>query len=219
MNTKARFAGFMFGMLMLAASPGKAASITYDLDRSNVLADEVAYLQVTVADGASGAIDFTVTVLPGLTNVAAAEPRLFGIQSFAFNVAPDGYAEAANVGNLPEGWTSDDHDRMNGFGFFDIKLYGGGTSDLQTLTFSILDVEGDAPADYAVMSTGAAPDLHSFYAARVADITVPDCTSKCPSSAFVGGNTSSNPVPVPGAAWLFVTGAAAVVARARKRQK
>jgi hypothetical protein len=195
-------------------SPSKAASVSYVLDQSNVLADGVPYLQVTVADGAEGAIDFTVQVLPSLSSHAGEN---FGIQSFAFNVAPGGDAEGASVGNLPQGWITRDGYRMSEFGFFDIKLYGGGNSRLETLTFSILGIDGDTPEDYTVLSTGKAPQGHYFFTARVADIQLPDCTNarKCSKSAFFAGNSA---VPLPGAAWLFATGAAGVMVRARRRK-
>ena len=203
------------GVLLLAASPGQAASVTYTLNQSNALADGPSYLQVTIADGAAGAVDFTVQVLDALTGIASEH---FGIQSFAFNVAPGGDAEGASVGNLPAGWITRDQYRMGDFGLFDIKLYGGGTSTLQTLTFSILGIDGDSPDSYASLSTGRAPQGHFFFSGRVAEFNQPDCTNpnKCVNTALFAGNASA--VPLPGAAWLFVTGAAGVLARARKRK-
>ena len=214
LSAAARVIAPVFCALMLVASPGRAASVSYILDQSNTLADGVPYLQVTVADGADGAIDFTVEILDSLSHSAG---QNFGIQAFAFNVIAGGDAEAANVGNLPEGWITRDHYRMSEFGFFDIKLYGGGNSRLQTLTFSILGIDGDTPEDYAVLSTGNVPNDNSFFAAHVADFKFADCTSakKCPSSAFFAGSSA---VPLPGAAWLFATGVAGVMLRARKRK-
>ena len=71
--------------LAVSGSAAQAASIAYVLDQSNadpLLADGDAYLQVTVADGAGGAIDFTVDILPRLTGIADTG---FGLRSFAFS--------------------------------------------------------------------------------------------------------------------------------------
>jgi hypothetical protein len=252
-----RYIGSFLGSLALAASPSIAA--TYFLDQSNVLDDGVPYMQVTVADGADGAIDFTVTVLDALTGLACDD---FGIKSFAFNVVAGGSAEAASVGNLPNGWSARNQRRMDGFGLYDIKLVGR-HNQLQTLNFSILGVDGDTASDYEVFSTGNAPQGHFFFAAKVADIQLDDSDGKngkgkidsknrwdgrwdgkwdkwdrwakhwdwdkdwdwdkgfdcdrdkCKGSAFIAGNQ----VPLPGAAWFFLTGAAGVIVRARRRRK
>ncbi len=57
---------------MAAATSTHAASVSYVLNQSNTLADGVPYLQVTIADGANGAIDFTVQVLASLSDLANA---------------------------------------------------------------------------------------------------------------------------------------------------
>ncbi len=193
-----RFLSSAAASLVLLSSPGQAAQISYFLDQSNALTDGVNYLQVTVADGASGAIDFTVEVLDPLTGMAA---RNFGLQSFAFNVIPNGFAEGANVSNLPDGWRARNGRRMDGFGLFDIKLRGRGSDRLETLTFSITGVEGDTPADYAVFSNGNAAEGHQFFAARVAGFEMPDCDACIgddrgygdfsPSSVQAGGRMSA----------------------------
>ncbi|MCL4776388.1 MAG: hypothetical protein KJ054_02695 [Gammaproteobacteria bacterium] len=249
--------------LVLSAS-AQAASLSFYLDQSNVLADGSNYLRVDVADGADGAIDFTVQVLGPLTDLAASN---FGIQSFAFNVAPGGDAEAMDISGLPSGWKAVNSRRMDGFGRFDIKLRGKGNARLETLTFSITGIDGDSPEDYAVFSTGKSPQGHEFFAARVAGFESGDCDwggcgsmddddgmqprfalqtsgkddhkaywskfwkrdwrhhmdrhwdgdwlKDCITSGFFGGSTA---VPLPGAAWLFLTGAAGILARARRRR-
>lgn len=251
--------------LVLSAS-AQAASLSFYLDQSNVLADGSNYLRVDVADGADGAIDFTVQVLGPLTGIAASN---FGIQSFAFNVAPGGDAEAMDISGLPTGWRAVNGRRMDGFGRFDIKLRGKGNARMETLTFSITGIDGDSPGDYAIFSTGKSPQGHEFFAAHVAGFESGDCDSggcgswddeengmqpsfalqttpgkgdhkvdwsgfwhrdwrhhmdrywdgdwlqDCITSGFFGGSTA---VPLPGAAWLFLTGAAGILARARRRR-
>ena len=151
--------------LLVAAAPAQAASISYFLDQSNALPDGSNYLRVDVADGAHGAIDFTVTVLSPLGDLAG---RKFGIQSFAFNVVAGGSAEAMDITGLPRGWSASNGSRMDGFGLFDIQLRSRkGNSRLDTLTFSITGVDGDRPEDYALLSRGRAPEGHEFFAARV----------------------------------------------------
>lgn len=151
--------------LLVAAAPAQAASISYFLDQSNALPDGSNYLRVDVADGANGAIDFTVQVLGPLSSIAGSN---FGIQSFAFNVVPGGSAEAMNITGLPTGWRANDSRRMDGFGLFDVRLAGRGNARMGTLTFSITGIDGDRPEDYALLSRGRAPEGHEFFAAHVA---------------------------------------------------
>lgn len=255
-----RFAGLCASLALSVSA--QASSLSFYLDQSNVLADGTNYLRVDVADGAGGAIDFTVQVLGPLTGIAGSN---FGIQSFALNVVPGGDAEAMDISGLPQGWKAVNDRRMDGFGRFDIKLRGKGNARLETLTFSITGIDGDTPEDYAILSTGKSPQGHEFFAARVAGFRSGECDSggcgswddddnmsprfamqtfgkgghdwsriwrhdwrghmdhhwdgdwlqDCITSGFFGGSTA---VPLPGAAWLFLTGAAGIVARARRRR-
>lgn len=191
-----------------------AAPVVVELDQSNVLTDGTGYLQVSISEGIDGAIDFAVQVLDPLRQVAG---ESFGIQSFALNVIPGGYAEGASVTDLPDGWIVREAYRMENFGLFDIKLYGGGTSRLDTLNFSITGIDGDRPEDYAVLSTGNATDGHQAFAARVADLVPGTCgVQNCAAitSAFFGGSTA---VPAPAAGWLFVTSGLLLTSRLRRR--
>jgi hypothetical protein len=211
---KNQFAAVALALGLGSTAIASAAPVTVTLDQSSVLHDGTGYLQVAISDGINGAIDFAVRVLDPLHQVAG--PRL-GIQSFAFNVAPGSDADRANVTNLPDHWRVRDGYRMENFGRFDIKLYGGGRSQLDTLNFSITGIVGDKPEDYAVLSTGAAADGHQFFAARIAALAAGACGSKtCATtkSAFFGGSTA---VPAPAAGWLFLTAAAFVGTRLRRR--
>jgi hypothetical protein len=184
----------------LVAGPVQAAAVSYLLDQSNELDDGVNYLQVRITDGRDGAIDFGVEVL-GPLGVLAGDN--FGIQSFGFNVAAGGFAEAADITGLPDGWFARQGKRMSGFGLFDIRLMGKGRERVETLSFSIIGVEGDSPWDYAVFSTGHGAQGHAFFAAHVAGFEY-----DCITSAFFGGSAV---VPLPSAAWLFVSGLAALL--------
>lgn len=193
------------------ATPAQAASVSYFLDQSNVFADGVNYLQVTIADGADGAIDFTVEALAPLLSIAGSN---FGIQGFAFNVGSGSDATNLDVTNLPAGWRTRADFRMASFGVFDIKVNGGGASRLSSFSFSINGIEGDTPEDYLALSTRRAADGNQFFAAKVGGFLCQEGAKKCFSSGYFGGSTA---VPLPAAAWLFLTGMAGVAIRARRR--
>ena len=114
-----------------------------------------------------------------------------------------GFAEAGDITGLPDGWFAHQGKRMSGFGLFDITLMGKGGERLKTLRFSITGVEGDSPWDYAVFSTGHGAQGHAFFAAHVAGFDY-----DCITSAYFGGSAV---VPLPPAAWLFVSGLAALL--------
>ncbi len=151
---------------IIVSSPGptQATSVSYYLDQSNSLPDDINYLQVTVADGVNGAIDFTVSILGPLMDGGM---KRFGIQKFAFNITPGLETEAMDVGRLPAGWRAKNGGRMDGFGRFDIKLVGRGWSRQNELTFSIEGIDGDRPEDYVLLPTGRAPEGDSYFAALV----------------------------------------------------
>ena len=180
----------------LAAMPATAATLIVTLDDSDTLADNVGYVQVTVTDEADGSVDFLVEALPALGNL---EDTTFGITKFALNVVPGGSAEALDISGLPTGWAASDGERMDGFGRFDIVLTGA-ENPLQSFTFTIDGIDDDESFDYAIKSTGRAPEGHSRFAAEAS------------SGVIVGGGggvTTPPAVPLPASAWLF--GSAALV--------
>jgi hypothetical protein len=203
--------------LMLFAAPAQSASLSFFLDQSNILPDGTNYVQVTIADGAKGAIDFTVSVLQPLLDIAGPN---FGLQMFAFNVGGESDARARDVSGLPSGWTARGRNRMSEFGVFDIKLSGRGDSRVSTLEFSIDGVDGDSPADYVGFSRRNASGGNQFFAAKVGGFDYCRETpngEKCFSSGFFAGSTQGTAVPLPASAWLLLTGFVAVAARARRR--
>src|SRR5690606_1365996 len=85
----------------LLSAPVQAASVSYFLDQSNALPDGTDYLQVTIADGVAGAIDFTIDTLAPLADIAGSN---FGIQTFGFNIGDFGL-DSSNLANLADGWS------------------------------------------------------------------------------------------------------------------
>jgi len=77
----------VLAILLLALPWGVyAATVSYILDRSEVLPDNVHYLTVTLSDDVEGQLDFWVNVESSLSSLATDN---FGIQSFAFNLLGD----------------------------------------------------------------------------------------------------------------------------------
>jgi hypothetical protein len=86
------------------AGQASAASVSFVLDRSTQQAafpDGGNYMQVTISDGANGAIDFQVETLPDLQDNAGNEGPA-DITAFSFNFGNSG----ASINNIvaPEGW-------------------------------------------------------------------------------------------------------------------
>lgn len=214
---------------LLSATSSQAASVSFYLDQSNKLADGVNYLQVTIADGADGDIDFTVTALQPLLDMAGEN---FGIQKFAFNVVGGTPTEGRDVTALPDKWRVRNGGRMAGFGLYDINLSGRGNNRQDPLTFSITGISLDTILSYVDLSTGRSPQGFSFFSAHVAGLDFGNCGSgtdkghrtgkgtdqgddTCVKSAFFGGTQA---VPAPPAIWLLGTAVAGLVARRIRRK-
>lgn len=208
-------------LMTILAGTAHGAAMTFRLDQSNALADSIDYLQVTIVDGANGAIDFTVDSLPAL--LARAGDK-FEIRAFAFNFDCDLHLTAANIVGLPENFQARHTTRMDGFGRFDMGLFASGPEHTTSLAFSIAGIEGDTPLSYVDLATGKAGQGNAAFAARVrglfqeTDCRNPErkCTPHAIPSAFVGGGTEA--VPLPGAAWLMGAGVAAALTRVRRRR-
>ena len=73
--------------LISAATQANFATISYYLNQSNALVDDINYAQVTISDSTAvvGDIDFSVEVL---TSAFAVTDSNFGMQNFSFNFAP-----------------------------------------------------------------------------------------------------------------------------------
>lgn len=205
-------------MIGLTAGPAQAASLSFYMDQTNVnaygLVDGINYLQVTISDSVFGldpnAIKFEVTVLSPLASIA---DNNFGIQSFGFNSSLAAATVNAAITGLPSGWSSGINANQDGFGNFELVDSGNGSSRQNpTLTFYISGIGGDTPADYVALSSGTAGETNQFFAAHVAGFQDVNPATSCPSggldpctvtSGFFGGSTPV--VPVPAAAWLFMS--------------
>ena len=169
--------------------------MSFVLDQSNIagLPDGTPYLQVDIADDGTD-IRFTVSLLPALLSIAGSN---FGIQAFGFNVL--NLATSTDIDGLPTGWSAGDDAQLDGFGEFDVAVFGTGSNrQSPTLTFFITGVDGDTPSTYATLSDPTAGEGNQFFAAHVAgfDQSVGD------ESAWFGGTTV---VPLPASLWLLVS--------------
>jgi hypothetical protein len=209
----------------LASLPLRAASISFYVDQSNAEAafpDGTSYLRVTIADGAAGAIAFTVELLGPL--LAATGPN-FGIQSFGFNTTGAANAvRASNVTALPAGWDVSTRKSQDGFGKFEFVLGdapGGGNVRISpVLTFSISGIAGDSIQDYVALSTGHVTQGRVYYAGHVAGFA--SANMLLPPSAYFGGSrrAAADAVPVPAAGWLLGSALGALgYVRARTRHQ
>ncbi len=86
MNSKNTRSLFVSLFLLVISSESLATTLSYVLDQSNALPDNVDYLTVTISDDVEGQLDFWVDVRSPLTDIAG---KNFGIQKFAFNVGGD----------------------------------------------------------------------------------------------------------------------------------
>lgn len=198
--------------IILATTQVNSASISYYLDQSNALADGINYAQVTISDSTTvtGDIDFSIEVLSSAFTVSGSN---FGMQSFSFNYDTSLVVGASNIVDLdPGSWrSSQDKSAGGGFGKFEFKLSGNGSSRTKLLNFSITGVTGDSILSYA-MASNLNPASTEFFAAHIAGF---DITNGETSAQFAG---SSPVVPIPATAWLFASGLIALTGLIRRKQ-
>lgn len=203
---------------LFSATTSQAASVSFYLDQSSGLPDGVNYLQVTIADGVDGAVDFTVTTLQPLLDIAGSN---FGIEKFAFNVAGDLGTGRDNVTALPAGWLTGQNGLVSGFGTYDLIVDIQGSSPRDPLTFSVTGIDLDTILSYVDLSSGDSPQGPSFFSAYVGGFSFGDCgdnersSKNCYTGAFFGG---AQTVPAPPAIWLLGTAVAGLVARRIRRK-
>lgn len=215
-------AGLIAGLGFASAS--QAASTTYFLDQSDKMADGVNYLQVTIDDeGDAGAINFTVSVLQPLLDIASGSR--FGISKFAFNTIPGVTVRQRNVdfSDLPRGWVYGQQQDMNGFGRYDrrLRVANSRTPLSSSISFSILGIDFDTIASYVELARNSTQGP-SFFSARVEGLDLGCQTTRVstrsttckPTDAFFGG---AQAVPAPPALWLLGTALGAVAVRRFRR--
>lgn len=226
--------GLVAGMLMFAALPAHAASVSFFLDQSNKLPDGTNYLSVMLTENETGGVDFLVKTLAPLNDIAGSN---FGIQKFGFSFVDGAWGEISGlpdhkhgksnrhgddfgkhetwdeISGLPDHWRVKNNKHMDGFGKFDIRLAGKGTARTDTLNFTVNGV--------------SLSDFDSLFAAHVAGIewcTIDDnrrywCDGKnCTTSAFFAGSMSVSQVPIPAAVWLFGSGLIGLAAAVRRKK-
>ena len=199
-------------VLILTTTQVNSSTISYYLDQSNALADGINYAQVTISDSTTtdGDIDFSIEVLSSAFTVNGSN---FGMQSFSFNYDISLALGASNIVDVePDSWASSQGKSAGGgFGKFEFKLSGNGNSRTELLNFSITGVTGDTINSYAMGST-LNPAATDFFAAHIAGF---DTTNGETSAQFAG---STPAVPVPAAAWLFVSGIIGLTGFVRRKQ-
>ena len=201
---------------LFGATSSQAASVSFYLNQSNSLPDDVNYLQVTIADGADGAIDFTVTALQPLLDIAGEN---FGIEKLAFNVVAGVGTWIDNVTAMPAGWQAGANGLVSGFGTYDLIVNHQGSDGHDPLTFSITGIDLDTVLSYVELSSGDSPQGPSFFSAYVNGFSFGDCDTEssrknCYTGAFFGGTQA---VPAPPAIWLLGTAVAGLVVRRIRR--
>jgi hypothetical protein len=199
--------GLVAGMLLFAALPAHATSVSFFLDQSNQLPDGTNYLSVMLTENGTGGVDFLVKTLAPLNDIAGSN---FGIQMFGFSFADGTWGE---ISELPDHWRVQNNKRMDGFGNFDIRLAGTGNARTDSLSFTVNDVNLN--------------DFGSLFSAHVAGFewcTIDDnrrnwCDGKnCTTSAFFAGSMPVSQVPLPAALWLFGSGLIGLAAVTRRKK-
>ena len=196
--------------LALAGTQVNAATISYYLDQSNALLDGVDYAQVTISDSIDtvGDIDFVIELLEPAFTVSGSN---FGMQDFLFNYDDALTVDKSNIINLSSDWKfSEGKNAGGGFGKYDIKLSGKGSSRTETLSFTISGVEGDTIYSYAMISS-LNPEAQEYFAMHIAGFDYIDGVT---SAKFAG----STVVPVPASVWLFGSGLLGLVGIARRKK-
>ena len=198
--------GFFVSALILAAAPARATSVSYFLDQSNQLSDGVNYLSVSLMDNDTGGVNILVKTLDPLNNIAG---NRFGIQKFGFSLSNDIIAE---ITDLSDGWKAQHNKRMDGFGQFDIRLQGKGSTRTDELSFKVSGVSLD--------------NFDPLFAAHVAGLKWCNIGDErrslrsgkdCLTSAYFASSVPVTHMPIPTAAWLFGTGLIGLVAVARRK--
>ena len=227
---------------LFATTSAQAASISYYLNQSDELPDDINYLQVTISDGSNGGIDFVVEVLQPLLDLAGG-PK-FGITQFAFNAVEGISVRPSNllVPISPRWNATFNNQTMAGFGKYDVRLNqsnrknrgkgkGSETGGTTTFEFSIVGIDFDTIASYVDLAR-LAYEGPSFFSARVSGLDIGCANPSSAKRTNKGGGSSPQgceiteayfggvaAVPAPPAVWLLGTALVALGARRLKKAR
>lgn len=183
-------------LIGMGIGTAQAASTTYLIDQSDMLADGSGYLRVTLTE-TDGGVDFRVETLDPLNSIAGAN---FGIHSFGFSLTSDRLHEIAG---LPDQWRMKADAQFSEFGRYDIEVKSSDTSQTSDLRFN---VGGTTLADF-----------DGVFAAYIDGLRIGSDESKFRSGYFGGGSITA--VPPPAAAWLFGSGLLGLFGVAHRRSR
>lgn len=203
----------VLGVLAICASAYgasvSATSVTELPAEAGPMAGDDSYFSVDIMESAAveGALDFSVKLMEEYSFGGN-----FGLQAFGFNVDPAMEAESNGNGsvaisstpleltNLPDGWSVKTDQQMGGEGVFDIALWTKGNNRTDQLDFTLI---------------GAGQDqIGAEFAAKVAGYF-----GMGHGKGDDNGNGVEPPqaVPLPAAAWLFISGILGMMGVARRR--
>jgi hypothetical protein len=196
-TNKARVMIAVFAVCGLLLSPQAARAAVIHLDLANNASPaDPPWATVTISELVSGDIRFVVS----LTDSSDLDKGQVGIEQFGFNV--DGMVPGdLSLTNLSDGFSYDPGGaNMSRFGRFDVGVWGEKGTGLDPLTFTIV-ANGDSVDTYI----SALTNKGYLFAAKL---------SKGAPMAFV----ATTAVPLPAAAWLFVSGLAGLLLSTRRKQ-
>ena len=194
--------------LLLGPTLTSATTVTYILDQSNVLADDVDYLSVMISDNTEGQLDFRVSTLSPLSDQAG---NNYGIQSFGLNSPGD-----LSMFILPDGWRAQYNKNMSEAGKFDVRLAGTGSSRQDPLMFSVVGLTlEDVTPEFAAHVAGFEYAMGACSNSGGAKPGIQGCGETVNSGFFYGGRAKG--IPLPPAAILLLSGIFGLAGFARRR--
>lgn len=184
----------ILGLIAMTAVPCQAASVSFYLNQSNHLSDDVNYLSVTLTENLTGGVDIRAQTLDPLNRSGKDH---FGIQKFAFSFTGN---TTGKITGLPDSWREKENRSMGGLGIFDVRLQGKSHALVDVLSFTVNDVDlRNFESLFAAQATGFKGKHHAH-------------------SAYFSGSIPTTPVPIPPAVWLLSSGLLGLVGVARRRR-